>query len=120
MFLINPGDSEMVLRERYSRFVVAQRRNLLNCPSMNILIENPDTLEYLNEAGKWTKNPVEGKFFGATETAFRVARREAIGRFSIVCHIPQTNQFINLKHGRGQGSSGSGEANLISGETSPD
>ncbi|HTY86205.1 MAG TPA: hypothetical protein VMB80_01965 [Candidatus Acidoferrum sp.] len=77
---------------------------------MNILIENPETLEYLNPTGNWTKNPREGKSFPATEVAFRAARGEAIGRFTIVCHIPQTNQFINLNHGRGQGAPETGEA----------
>ena len=71
---------------------------------MNILIENSETLEYLTNAGQWTKNPREGKCFPATRLAFRAARLEAIGRFNIVCHIPQTNQFVNLDHGRGTGS----------------
>lgn len=70
---------------------------------MNILIENSDTLEYLTNAGQWTKDPLDGKPFPATEDAFRMAKREAIGKFTIVCHIPQTNQFINLDHGRGAG-----------------
>jgi hypothetical protein len=83
--------------------MVVARRNLLNCLPMNILIENSETFEYLNLEGKWTKNPRDAKSFAGTEVAFRVAKREAIGRFSIVCHIPQTNQFINLNHGRGQG-----------------
>ena len=30
---------------------------------MNILIENHDTLEYLTEAGQWTKNPLKGRRF---------------------------------------------------------
>jgi len=70
---------------------------------MNILIENYDTLEYLTEAGQWSKNPLDGKCFPATATAFRAAKLEAIGKFNIVCHIPGTNQFINLDHGRGKG-----------------
>jgi len=89
--------------EIYSRFVVVARGNLLRCPPMNILIENEATLEYLTDGGKWTKNPSEGKSFPATRTAFRAAKQEAIGRFNIVCHIPQTNQFLNLDHGRGAG-----------------
>jgi hypothetical protein len=72
---------------------------------MNILIENDETFEYLINAGQWTKNPLDGKCFPATRTAFRVAKLEAVGRFNIVCHIPQTNQFINLDHGRGTGPS---------------
>jgi len=70
---------------------------------MNILIENNDTLEYLTPAGQWTKNPLSGKCYPATRIAFRAAKLEAIGRFNIVSHIPETNQFINLDHGRGAG-----------------
>jgi len=70
---------------------------------MNILIENNDTLEYLTPAGQWTKNPHDGKRYPATRIAFRAAKLEAIGKFNIVCHIPQTNQFINMDHGRGTG-----------------
>ena len=70
---------------------------------MNILIENTDTLEYLTVAGLWAKNPLEGKRFPATSAAYEVAKREPIGRFNIVSHIPETNQFINLDHGRGKG-----------------
>lgn len=68
---------------------------------MNILIENNETLEYLKSEGIWTKNPAEGKHFVASRAAFRVAKLEAIKRFNIVGHIPGTNQFINLDHGRG-------------------
>ena len=70
---------------------------------LNILIENNDTLEYLTSAGQWTKNPRQGKSFPATRIAFRAAKQEAIGKFNIVCHIPGTNQFVNLDHGRGAG-----------------
>ena len=70
---------------------------------MNILIENHETLEYLTPAGQWTKNPLGGKRFPATVIAFRAAKLEAIGKFNIVCHIPETNQFVNLDHGRGKG-----------------
>jgi hypothetical protein len=70
---------------------------------LNILIENDETLEYLNPEGQWTKNPLQGKCYPAAKTAFRAAKQEAIGKFNIVCHIPKTNQFINLDHGRGAG-----------------
>ena len=70
---------------------------------MNILIENYETLEYLTAAGQWTKNPREGRCFPATAAASQFAKREPIGKFNIVCHIPATNQFINLDHGRGKG-----------------
>lgn len=71
---------------------------------MNILIEDAETLEYLTMSGQWTKDATEGKKFTATEAAFEVAKQEAIGKFNIVCYIPQTKQFINLDHGRGKGS----------------
>jgi hypothetical protein len=70
---------------------------------MNILIENNETFEYLTSAGQWTKNPLNGKRYPATRVAFRAAKQEAIGKFNIVCHIPDTNQFINLDHGSGAG-----------------
>ena len=70
---------------------------------MNILVENNETLEYLTETGQWTKNPLKGRQFTATTIAFEAAKHEPIGRFNIVCHITQTNQFINLDHGRGKG-----------------
>jgi len=85
------------------RFVVVVPRGLLSCPPMNILIENQDTLEYLSGEGQWTKNPRDGRSFPATKIAFQAAKHEAIGKFNIVCHIPQTDQFINLDHGRGKG-----------------
>lgn len=70
---------------------------------MNILIENNDTLEYLTSTGQWTKNPLNGKSFKDARTAFRAAKLEAIGKFNIVSHIAETNQFINMDHGRGAG-----------------
>ncbi|MGH7981029.1 MAG: hypothetical protein ACREE6_16750 [Limisphaerales bacterium] len=70
---------------------------------MNILIENDDTLKYLGPGGEWTKNPLNGKRYPATRIAFQAAKLEAIGKFNIVWHIPETNQFINLDHGRGVG-----------------
>ena len=70
---------------------------------MNILIENQDTLEYLMPTGTWTKNPLAGKGFPTSRMALRAAKLEAIGLFNIVCHIPSTNQFVNLDHGRGRG-----------------
>lgn len=79
---------------------------------MNILIENNETLEYLTPAGQWTKNPLNGKRYPATRLAFRAAKLEAIGKFNIVYHIPETNQFVNLDHGRGAGESAVGAENL--------
>lgn len=70
---------------------------------MNILIENSDTQEYLAATGGWSKNPLVGKCFSDVGVAFRTARQEPVGKFNIVCHIVQTNQFINLKNGRGAG-----------------
>jgi hypothetical protein len=70
---------------------------------MTILIENNETLEYLTEAGDWSKNPRQAKPFPKTEAAFQAAKQEAIGRFNIVFYIQTTNQFVNLDHGRGKG-----------------
>jgi len=79
------------------------RENVLTSPFMNILIEDAETLEYLTSDNHWTKNVSEGKNFGATGTAFDVAKKEPIGKFNIVFYIPQTKQFINMDHGRGKG-----------------
>ena len=79
--------------------------SLSSCPSTKILIENSETLECLTQPGKWTKNLLDGKHFPVTEAAFETAKHEAIGKFNTVCHIPQTNQFINLDHGKGRGPS---------------
>lgn len=70
---------------------------------MNILVENADSLEYLTDAGQWTKDPRGGKRFPASAVAYQFAKREVIGKFNIVGHIPASNQFVNLDHGRGKG-----------------
>ena len=70
---------------------------------MTILIEHTETLEYLAINGQWTKNAAEGKSFEATAVAFEAAKKEPIGKFTIVCYIPQTKQIINMDHGRGKG-----------------
>jgi len=70
---------------------------------MTILIEKDETLEYLTKAGDWTKNPCDGRPFASMMAAYEVAKKEAIGKFNIVCHILATNQFVNLNHGRGKG-----------------
>jgi hypothetical protein len=70
---------------------------------MNILIEEAETLQYLAPNNQWTRNVSEGRTFGATRTAFEVAKHEPIGKFNIVYYIAQTGQFINLDHGRGKG-----------------
>lgn len=79
------------------------QENMVGCPLMNILIEDAETLEYLTNDGRWTKNVADGKTFRATEAAFEVAKREPIHKFNIVSYISQTRQFINLDHGRGKG-----------------
>ena len=42
---------------------------------MNILIEDAEKLEYLTSNNLWTKNAAKGKNFGATGTAFTVAKK---------------------------------------------
>jgi hypothetical protein len=79
------------------------RENVLVSRFMNILIEEAETLQYLAPNNQWTRNVSEGRTFGATRTAFEVAKHEPIGKFNIVYYIAQTGQFINLDHGRGKG-----------------
>ena len=79
------------------------RGNVVASLFMNILIEDAEKLEYLAKDGLWTKNAAEGKKFEATETAFQIAKKESINRFNIVYYITQTEQFINMDHGRGKG-----------------
>jgi hypothetical protein len=76
---------------------------LLGWGLMNILIENAESQEFFTTSGIWSKSAAEGKIFRSTMTAFTAAKQEAIGKFNIVCHIPQTNQFVNLDHGKGKG-----------------
>ena len=76
--------------------------NVLNCPLMNILIEDAEKLEYLTSGNEWTKNASEGKDFGATADALAVAKQEPMGRFNIVAYFAVTKQLINMDHGRGK------------------
>ena len=77
--------------------------NVVAYPFMNILIENAETLEYLDAQNHWTANVTQGRHFSATQTALLFAKKEPIGRFNVVCHIPQSGQIINLNHGKGKG-----------------
>ena len=79
------------------------QENLLAYPFMNILIEDAETLEYLDGNGLWTKNAAKGKSFGTGKVAFETAKKEPIHKFNIVFYISQTKQFINLNQGRGKG-----------------
>ena len=78
-------------------------KNVVASPFMNILIEDAETLEYFTNDNKWTKKVSEGKNFGATEAAYDAAKKAPINKFNIVSYITQTEQFINLDHGRGKG-----------------
>jgi hypothetical protein len=84
-------------------YMLVIRENVLVSRFMNILIEEAETLQYLAPNNQWTRNVSEGRTFGATRTAFEVAKHEPIGKFNIVYYIAQTGQFINLDHGRGKG-----------------
>jgi hypothetical protein len=68
---------------------------------MTILIEDAESQEYLSNKGEWTKNATAGKSFATSRAAVLVAKQELIGKFNVVCYIPQTQQMINLDHGRG-------------------
>ena len=81
--------------------MLADWGNMVASRFMNILIENAETLEYLDGNGLWHKDAAKGKNFTATQKAFLAAKKEPIGRFNIVSYIAQTKQFINLNHGRG-------------------
>ena len=70
---------------------------------MNILIEDAETLQFLDGNGFWTKDVAKGKNFLATQLAYLAAKKEPIGKFNIVSYIAQTKQFINLNHGKGRG-----------------
>lgn len=78
---------------------------------MRILIENEEPLEYLTDGNNWSKNPLKGKQFRTSRLAFHAAKLEDIGKFNIVCYIPETKQFINLDHGRGVRKSVKAEVN---------
>ena len=70
---------------------------------MNILIENPESLEFFVGEGRWSKNITEAQPFRSTAHAFRVGRQEPVGRFNVIGYFPTTWQFVNLDHGRGKG-----------------
>jgi hypothetical protein len=78
--------------------------SLLLCSSMNIIIEDAETLEIFSGEGRWTKNVTEGKHYAGTAQAYNAARHEPIGRFNIAGHIVETQQLINLRSGSGTGS----------------
>ena len=78
-------------------------RRVIACPTMNILIENAESLEFLTSNSQWTKKASAAKCFGLTQTALEAAKKELIGKFNIVAYIPDTQQMINLEHGRGKG-----------------
>jgi hypothetical protein len=77
--------------------------SLLVWPSMNILIEDADSLQYFTSEGRWSKTVGDGKHYAGTAMAFKAAKQELIGKFNIVGYMPDTEQFINLDHGKGKG-----------------
>ena len=76
---------------------------VVTCQTMNILIENAESMEFLAGNNEWTKKAAAAKCFGRTQTALETAKKELIGKFNIVAYIPDTQQMINLEHGRGKG-----------------
>ena len=72
---------------------------------MNIIIENPESMEFFAGDGRWSKKAAEGRLYGGTILAFRAAKQEPVGRFNIVGYFPDSRQFVNLDHGRGKGAS---------------
>jgi len=76
---------------------------LLTCPSMNIIIEDAESLKFFTGEGLWSKIATEGKPYAGTALACKAAKLESVGKFNIVGYIAETKQFINLDHGRGKG-----------------
>lgn len=83
--------------------MLAVLENLLRWPFMKILIEDAETLQYLTSTGHWTKTIAKGRTFATTQAAFDEARKEPIRKFNVVLCVPQSDQLINLNHGRGKG-----------------
>ena len=77
---------------------------LLACASMNIIIEDAETLNYFTGEGRWSKSATEGKPYASADHAFAAARNEPIGKFNITGYIAETRQLINIRSGRGIGS----------------
>jgi hypothetical protein len=76
---------------------------VLNCRSMNIIIEDAESLKFFTGEGLWSKIAADGKHYAGTASAFKAAKQEPVGKFNIVGYITETKQFINLDHGRGKG-----------------
>jgi hypothetical protein len=76
---------------------------VLMLASMNILIEDADSLKFFIGEGLWSKTATEGKRFAGTALAFKAAKQESVGKFNVVGYIAETKQLINLDHGRGKG-----------------
>jgi hypothetical protein len=83
--------------------MLAVPENLLGWRLMKILIEDAETLQYLTAGGEWTKTVAKGRCFATTRAAFDEAKKEPIHRFNVVLSVPQSQQLINLDHGRGKG-----------------
>lgn len=71
--------------------------------AVTILIEDAITRQYLATDGRWTKKPGEGASFASTRAACAAAKREPIGKFNIVRYFGDTEQFVNMDYGSGQG-----------------
>ncbi len=79
---------------------------VLICASMNILIEDADSLKFFTSDGLWSKTATDGRRFSGTALAFKTAKQEAVGKFNIVGYVSETGQFINLDSGKGKGVAG--------------
>jgi hypothetical protein len=76
---------------------------VLTCQTMNIIIEDAESLKFFTGEGLWSKTATEGKPYAGTALACKAAKQESVGKFNIVGYIAETKQFINLDHGRGKG-----------------
>lgn len=83
--------------------MLVKLRTVLSYQTMNILIEDADSLKFFTNDGLWSKTVTEGKYFSGTASAFKAAKQEAVGKFNIVGYVTETKQFINLDSGKGKG-----------------
>ncbi len=83
--------------------MVVKPESLLTCASMNIIIEDAESLKFFTGEGRWSKNAAEGKKFTETTQAYNAAKHEPIGKFNIAGYIVETRQLINFRNGRGTG-----------------
>ena len=77
--------------------------SLLTCPSMNIIIEDAESLKFFTGEGKWSNKAADGKQYAGTMQAYLAAKGEPIGKFNITGYVAETKQLVSLRNGKGTG-----------------